>query len=68
MAKAATRMPSLRAAAADLWHALTSGLFNTYHPERHYMRGPGPKWREKYGQVAPSTADVSFSQMTQAAA
>jgi hypothetical protein len=18
-----------------------------YHPERHYMRGPGPKWREK---------------------
>jgi len=20
-----------------------------YHPERHYMRGPGPKWREKHG-------------------
>ncbi len=19
-----------------------------YHPERHYMRGPGPKWREKH--------------------
>ena len=19
------------------------------HPERHYMRGPGPKWLEKYG-------------------
>ena len=18
-----------------------------YHPEDHYMRGPGPKWREK---------------------
>jgi len=19
-----------------------------YKPERHYMRGPGPKWREKH--------------------
>jgi hypothetical protein len=23
-------------------------LFDTYHPERHYMRGPGPRWREKH--------------------
>jgi hypothetical protein len=23
-------------------------LFNSYHPERYYMRGPGPKWREKH--------------------
>lgn len=22
---------------------------DTYHPERHYMRGPGPKWRAKHG-------------------
>ena len=21
-----------------------------YRPEVHYMRGPGPKWREKHGQ------------------
>ena len=20
-----------------------------YRPERHYMRGPGPKWRQKQG-------------------
>jgi hypothetical protein len=20
-----------------------------YRPERHYMRGPGPKWRERHG-------------------
>ena len=20
-----------------------------YHPERYYMRGPGPKWLEKHG-------------------
>jgi hypothetical protein len=23
---------------------------DTYRPERHYMRGPGPKWRAKHGQ------------------
>jgi hypothetical protein len=25
------------------------GSRERYHPENHYMRGPGPKWREKYG-------------------
>lgn len=23
-------------------------LFDPYRPERHYMRGPGPKWRAKH--------------------
>lgn len=23
---------------------------DTYRPEAHYMRGPGPKWREKHAQ------------------
>jgi hypothetical protein len=32
-------------------------MFNTYRPELHYMRGPGPKWREKHGQV-PYSADL----------
>ena|SRR5215207_6127662 len=22
-------------------------LIDHYHPERHYMRGPGPKWHER---------------------
>ena len=22
-----------------------------YRPERHYMRGPGPKWLEKHGEI-----------------
>jgi hypothetical protein len=22
--------------------------YGRYHPEDHYMRGPGPKWREKH--------------------
>jgi hypothetical protein len=25
---------------------------NRYRPERHYMRGPGPKWRAKQRQQA----------------
>ena len=25
-------------------------LSDPYRPEQHYMRGPGPKWRAKYGQ------------------
>jgi hypothetical protein len=28
--------------------ALMRELFDPYRPELHYMRGPGPKWREKH--------------------
>jgi hypothetical protein len=39
-------------------HSQSSGLlrrmlmaaFVSYRPELHYMRGPGPKWREKHGR------------------
>jgi hypothetical protein len=24
------------------------GPAKRYHPEEHYMHGPGPKWREKH--------------------
>jgi hypothetical protein len=40
--------PSFGRATGDLWRAVASDLLNTYHPERHYMRGPGPKWRAKH--------------------
>ena len=26
-------------------------LFDPYRPERHYMRGPGPKWHAKHVRV-----------------
>ena len=26
-------------------------LTDNYRPERHYMRGPGPKWRERHGAI-----------------
>lgn len=32
----------------DLWRRLRAAFVNSYRPERHYMRGPGPKWREKH--------------------
>jgi len=35
-------------AARPRWWRLTHALSDPYHPERHYMRGPGPKWREKH--------------------
>jgi len=27
---------------------LGTAVFEPYRPELHYMRGPGPKWREKH--------------------
>jgi hypothetical protein len=38
--------------AARRWRWLRSSLFDSYRPELHYMRGPGPKWREKHGHDA----------------
>jgi hypothetical protein len=32
----------------EIWRTLKNDLFNPYRPELHYMRGPGPKWREKH--------------------
>ena len=32
----------------EICRTLTNDLFNPYRPELHYMRGPGPKWREKH--------------------
>jgi len=34
---------------AQRWRSLRTSLFDSYRPELHYMRGPGPKWREKHG-------------------
>ena len=34
---------------AGWWRRFVKDLFGPYRPELHYMRGPGPKWREKHG-------------------
>jgi hypothetical protein len=38
--------------AARRWRWLRTSLFDPYRPELHYMRGPGPKWREKHARGA----------------
>jgi hypothetical protein len=40
-----------RAALADACWTLMGDQADRYRPEAHYMRGPGPKWREKHAQV-----------------
>jgi hypothetical protein len=30
------------------WSSLKHDIFDTYRPELHYMRGPGPKWNAKH--------------------
>ena len=31
------------------WRQFFAKAFDPYRPELHYMRGPGPAWRAKYG-------------------
>jgi hypothetical protein len=38
-----------RAGLAQAWRKL---IGDSYRPEKHYMRGPGPKWREKDARAA----------------
>jgi hypothetical protein len=34
-------------------------LFDSYRPELHYMRGPGPKWHAKHNQTHASEAPAN---------
>jgi hypothetical protein len=36
------------AALRNSWRMLMIVENTTYRPEAYYMRGPGPKWREKH--------------------
>jgi hypothetical protein len=37
-----------RRAATELRGLIAGALPGSYRPELHYMRGPGPKWRERH--------------------
>ena len=50
--------PALAADLADLLHIVAKALFDPYRPERHYMRGPGPKWHAKHDPRRASEAVV----------
>jgi hypothetical protein len=46
-----SKAASLLATTGEYWRAQVARLTNPYHPELHYMRGPGPKWREKHPEA-----------------
>jgi len=35
------------------WRRLAGAAGDPYRPELHYMRGPGPKWRETHARNHP---------------
>jgi hypothetical protein len=45
------RTSNLLASAGDFCRARLARFTDRYHPEQHYMRGPGPKWREKHPEA-----------------
>jgi hypothetical protein len=46
--------PSLACVLMETLRTFKRDLCDTYRPELHYMRGPGPKWRERRGlRLAP---------------
>lgn len=45
-------------AVSELWRTIGYAL-NSYRPELHYMRGPGPKWHAKHtaSEISPLYED-----------
>jgi hypothetical protein len=64
MPMSSQQAPSVRRTLLAIWRTLSEGFSDPYRPELHYMRGPGPKWREKHGQI--HAADVELSHLTEA--
>jgi hypothetical protein len=48
----ATYTEGFLAAVAMFFREFASAAFSPYHPQKHYMRGPGPAWRAKHGPSA----------------
>jgi hypothetical protein len=39
------------------WRDFIATAFDSYRPELHYMRGPGPAWRARHGQQPPEHSE-----------
>jgi hypothetical protein len=48
-------LDAIAAACAEFVLAFKA-VFDPYRPERHYMRGPGPKWRAKHSATCADWA------------
>jgi hypothetical protein len=66
--KTSKQGPRFAAALAVLWRSILRDAFDSYRPELHYMRGPGPKWRAKHGIAEPGVEAPVPSHATPAAA
>jgi hypothetical protein len=44
----------------EVWR-LSTPDGGAYRPDLHYMRGPGPKWQAKYGNLYPKTKPMNGS-------
>ncbi len=64
----ADTIATISSAAVRALHGLASPLFalirgrmvrlgHRYHPERYYMRGPGPKWHAKHDRPQTGGSD-----------
>jgi hypothetical protein len=42
-----------------IWRTLAKDFSAAYRPELHYMRGPGPKWREKHGATETVVTELA---------
>jgi len=56
MAQRFVKTSSFTTTITEAWAALVNSCRamiteRPYHPEHCYMRGPGPKWREKHSQA-----------------
>jgi hypothetical protein len=60
MEKTRNPAPGLGATMVALVQSLAGAFFDRYRPELHYMRGPGPKWREKH-EIAAARAGLAVT-------
>jgi len=60
-AVAHTVLSAAGAQLAQIWRTLKKDLCDPYRPELHYMRGPGPKWREKYANASQPRSALALS-------
>jgi hypothetical protein len=60
--------PSLFGELAELIRAVQTLFGDSYRPELHYMRGPGPKWHAKYDPAPVMIKDAAVAALTYASA
>jgi len=60
MANPSNKSPLVSVAIASLWRSLMKDIFDTYRPELHYMRGPGPKWHAKHRSQAQDSTMIGL--------